>query len=744
MYFKSIFSTTFVVLLSSFTHGQVMESLPGPIVVCPPGEFAGLHRTHAPQAILDKMNSRDADDPCATFVVTYVDFPPAAEAAFQEAVDIWSYSISSPVTIKIYAEWSNLGPGILGSAGPALIFKDFANAPDGSYYASALADQIAGTDISPLTPDILASFNSNFSWYFGTDGNNPFNQYDLVSVVLHEIGHGLGFSSTAALDQGTGDGDFGLGTADVNYAFDEYLLLGINGVALTSLEEGLVLANAFESNNVFCNSPTAIIANSNNQPKIYAPLSWNSGSSISHWDENTFSTGSINSLMTPQIANGESIHDPGPITLGLFEDMGWVICGTIANPPCLDWIDPSPTAGYTNFNTLFGGAPCDDGSGCPFNEITTFEVNAAEAYEVENFQENGVYTFSICNGPGAGSWIPEFTIIAPSGAVDAFGAGTGCAISWMASESGTYLIVINEAGQCGIANSTGNGYPALTCEDGTADCDPITCLAQSLILTGDSAICPDQSSTVALSSPHIIPPGGGRGIYFESATSLSGIYLSGVAATYSFNNDLNGLLSANGYTPFLGEYSLTAYVYTNASNPTNSICSFAESALNVNFLDENDPQCLPTTSVNGNVVWNQNCGERAIVVSFYQPGTSVLNLQFSGMMNDAGNFTVPDLDLGSYDALIKVEGLLAKIINDFEVSAGGDELMLSGLIRGDINNNNSINIVDLSILNASYGFSSASPNYNHLADLNCDGAVNIVDISILNVGFGMVGAVAGN
>src|SRR5690606_10826524 len=111
---------------------------------------------------------------------------------------------------------------------------------------------------------------------------------------------------------------------------------------------------------------------------------------------------------------------------------------------------------------------------------------------------------------------------------------------------------------------------------------------------------------------------------------------------------------------------------------------------------------------------------------------------------DNGDFIIPDIDPGTYDILIKVQGLLSKIVNGFEVFEGGDELIVSGLIRGDINNNNAINIVDFSVLNASYGSSSTGPNYNYLADLNCDGAVNIVDISILNAGFGMVGAGAGD
>ncbi len=142
---------------------------------------------------------------------------------------------------------------------------------------------------------------------------------------------------------------------------------------------------------------------------------------------------------------------------------------------CTDWVNPSPTTGWSDFNTEFGGAPCNDGDGCPFNEITAFEVWQSEAYALDDVQIGGSYTFSHCNGDGAGSWIPEYTIIAPSGAIDAFGAGDGdgCSITWTATEEGTYFIVINEAGACGVEGTDDNGFPAITCNE-TPDCGPTT------------------------------------------------------------------------------------------------------------------------------------------------------------------------------------------------------------------------------------------------------------------------------
>ena len=470
---RTITATIFLSLLSLFAQAQIMESMDGPIVICPHGEFTGFHYTPPTSEILQRLQNRDNEEPCANITVVYNGFTTEAQNAFQAAVDIWSFSISSNVTIKINATWEVLGEGVLGSAGPTNVFRNFTNAPNSNYYAAALADQIAGTDLSPGDFDISASFNSDFDWYLNTDGNPPINQYDLVSVVLHEIGHGLGFVSSASYDEETEEGTYGLGSASDLLSYDPFMILGQNGTSMLTIPPGILLGNAFTSNNVYCSAQNAQAANGGFQPKLYAPAQYNGGSSLSHWDENSFPSGNVHSLMTPQIGPGEAIHNPGPITLGFFENMGWALCDNSGtSEDCLIWSNPSPTSGWTNFNTEFGGAPCDNGSGCPFNEIQDFEVFASEAYSVNGFIEGGEYTFSICNGPGAGSWVPEFTIIAPSGAVDASGGGTGCAISWTASESGTYLIVINEAGNCGIPNTIDNGFPALTCTNGTADCEP--------------------------------------------------------------------------------------------------------------------------------------------------------------------------------------------------------------------------------------------------------------------------------
>jgi len=122
--------------------------------------------------------------------------------AFQYAASIWSARLDSSVPIRIRAQFTPLGAGVLGSAGPVQVFRDFPNAPlAGTWYHVALANKLAGVDLLPANDDINANFSTNFNFYLGLD-NNHGPQNDLVTVLLHEFAHGLGFSQVASLTTG--------------------------------------------------------------------------------------------------------------------------------------------------------------------------------------------------------------------------------------------------------------------------------------------------------------------------------------------------------------------------------------------------------------------------------------------------------------------------------------------------------------------------------------------------------------
>ena len=80
-----------------------------------------VHQSYVPPPyeLLNRLKSTKQQN--ANIIVTYDDAfeaDPTAKAAFQAAVDIWEGLISSTVPIHLYAYWSTLGTGTLGSCGP--------------------------------------------------------------------------------------------------------------------------------------------------------------------------------------------------------------------------------------------------------------------------------------------------------------------------------------------------------------------------------------------------------------------------------------------------------------------------------------------------------------------------------------------------------------------------------------------------------------------------------------------------
>ena len=122
--------------------------------------------------------------------------------AFEHAAAIWSARLDSSVPIRIRAQFTPLGAGVLGSAGPTSVFRNFPGALlANTWYHVALANKLAGIDLNPTQDDINANFSSTFNFYLGLDGNHG-AQPDLVVVLLHEFAHGLGFSQFANVGNG--------------------------------------------------------------------------------------------------------------------------------------------------------------------------------------------------------------------------------------------------------------------------------------------------------------------------------------------------------------------------------------------------------------------------------------------------------------------------------------------------------------------------------------------------------------
>ena len=143
--------------------------------------------------------------------------------AFTYAANIWGATLTSNIPIVINASMTPLActatSATLGSAGATSAFRNFPNAPfQNTLYSYALANKIANVYLGTNNAaQITASFNSNLglnanclpgrTWYLGLDGQHGLN-IDFIAVLLHEMGHGLGFQTFTNGSNGAQNGGF--------------------------------------------------------------------------------------------------------------------------------------------------------------------------------------------------------------------------------------------------------------------------------------------------------------------------------------------------------------------------------------------------------------------------------------------------------------------------------------------------------------------------------------------------------
>ena len=253
----------------------------------------------------------------SNFVPIYNNVPDVAKASIQRAIDIWSENFSSKVPVNVNVAWTKApNSTILASASAKNIFSNFNGAPDKTlYYPSALANALAGVDLDIGEPELEINVTTGDFWYYGLDGKCPSNKYDLVSVILHEMAHGLGFMSGTYYDPATRVGRFLQPTA-----FDAYVQLP-DGRRLVDLPSPSLEIGAALTSTLLWSGANALKANNGVKPLLFTPSVYEQGSSTSHLDEKTFSNTFENSVMTPNLSAGEVFHLPGTLLLAIFEDL---------------------------------------------------------------------------------------------------------------------------------------------------------------------------------------------------------------------------------------------------------------------------------------------------------------------------------------------------------------------------------------------------------------------------------------
>jgi hypothetical protein len=289
--------------------------------VCYAGNKVNRIYIPPPKSFLTRSDSKGG----GKITVAYSGFSAEARTAVEYAVKILESMLPSDVKMNVRASWTRISSaGVLGNSsitGFATGWSIDALDPI-AYYPVTLAEKIAGKSLNEdYEADVELVLNSSAKWYLGTDGNTPVSKYDLVTVVIHELCHGLGFFDSMDVENSLGS--YGLGTIPIVYdKFVENLI-----------EKKLTDTTLFKQNStslyleliggqLYFDGPLTRRYLSGNRARLYSPSSWDPGSSVSHLDETR--TFAPDALMTPFIDLGEAIHNPGKLTMSVLGDLGWI------------------------------------------------------------------------------------------------------------------------------------------------------------------------------------------------------------------------------------------------------------------------------------------------------------------------------------------------------------------------------------------------------------------------------------
>lgn len=214
------------------------------------------------------------------------------QIAFQYAATLWGQQLTSSQVIRVLAFFDPLGctatSATLGAAAPYFNVRDFPpepgfpGMPSGTWHPGALGEKLTGFDISSLfgpndSFELFAFFNSNLGipgcltgsgWYYGLDNNPPAGQINLVTVLLHEFGHGLGFTV------GPTNANTGARSGGFPSVWEQFMTDATTGKSWLQMTNAERAASARNNENLVWTGPNATTAAPNvlaPRPELYLP-----------------------------------------------------------------------------------------------------------------------------------------------------------------------------------------------------------------------------------------------------------------------------------------------------------------------------------------------------------------------------------------------------------------------------------------------------------------------------------------
>jgi len=128
-----------------------------------------------------------------------------------------------------------------------------------------------------------------------------------------------------------------------------------------------------------------------------------------------------------------------------------------------------------------------------------------------------------------------------------------------------------------------------------------------------------------------------------------------------------------------------------------------------------------------------------VLVTLHQPGETAPVASYALTVTAGSPLVISDAPAGTVDVKVKGLNTLRNKRAGVVIGAGGATTDLGNLLAGDANNDNRINVSDLSIYALASGKSSGQYGFDARADFNGDDVVDSTDLALLQSNFGKAG-----
>jgi VCBS repeat-containing protein len=260
-----------------------------------------------------------------TFVFTYTTgsqyWTPEAKNALQSAANMVAAYIvvSKPVTVTFDVTAENSpSSATLASAG-----SDLTSTSAGFFNTVVQNKILTGVDSNGTAADGYVDVNFGTPWAYGDSVTNT--QYDFTSTAMHELLHAFGFLSYIDAPGSSWN------TRGTNWTtFDSFIVTNNKTKVIGTVTNKNRWNTAYNKNltggnsGLYFNGVNAIAANGGLLVPLYTPSPWESGSSVSHMDDSTF-TGAKSQLMNALADTGKNIRAISAIELGILKDIGYTV-----------------------------------------------------------------------------------------------------------------------------------------------------------------------------------------------------------------------------------------------------------------------------------------------------------------------------------------------------------------------------------------------------------------------------------